>query len=58
MEALEEHPRVAISVELTNEELELVRAGLTMLLHAEDDTATIIELKMLLARLESSHDEH
>ena len=52
MEALEERPPVAVIVDLTVEELKLVRAGLTMLLHAEDDPATIFELKQLITRLE------
>ncbi len=52
MEALEERPSIAISVDLSPEELELVQAGLRTLLHAEDDPAIILELKELLARLE------
>lgn len=47
MEAIEER----VKVELSPEELELVRAGLTMLLHAEDDPDLIAELKRLLERL-------
>jgi hypothetical protein len=51
MEAVEERADVAISIELSPAELELVRAGLTMLLHTEDDPAIILELKALLSKL-------
>ena len=45
-----------IEVELTPAELELIRAGLTMLLHAEDDPDIITELKRLLERLARPRD--
>jgi hypothetical protein len=41
-----------VSVELTADELTLVRAALVLLLEAEDDTETIDQLKVLIARLE------
>ncbi len=40
-----------VQVELSPSELNLVRAGLRMLLHAEDDPQAIEELKTLLMRL-------
>ena len=52
MEAVEEREHVAhVNVELSLDELDLVRTGLRMLLDAEDDPETIAELKLLLARL-------
>jgi len=41
----------SVSLELTADELALVRAAVELLLDAEDDTETIDELKDLLARL-------
>ncbi len=40
-----------VTVELSREEFELIRAGVRMLLQAEDDPGTIAELKALIARL-------
>ncbi len=52
MEAIEEPVSIArVSVELSPDELELILAGLRMLLDAEDDPEIITELKVLLARL-------
>ncbi len=52
VEAVEELGHVAhVNVELSLDELDLVRTGLRMLLDAEDDPETIAELKLLLARL-------
>ena len=52
VEAVEEREHVAhVNVELSLDELDLVRTGLRMLLDAEDDPETIAELKLLLARL-------
>lgn len=45
-----------IIVALSPDELELIRAGLKMLLHAEDDPDTIAELKQLLERLGDDRD--
>jgi hypothetical protein len=52
VKAIGEH----IIVELSPDELELIRAGLKMLLHAEDDPDTIAELKRLLERLGDDRD--
>ena len=52
VEAVEERGYVAhVNVELSLDELDLVRTGLRMLLDAEDDPEVIAELKLLLARL-------
>ncbi len=52
MEAIDEPVSIAhVNVELSLDELRLVRAGLRMLLDAEDDPEIIAELKVLLARL-------
>lgn len=40
-----------VTVELSRDDFELIRAGLRMLLQAEDDPGTITELKVLIARL-------
>jgi len=41
-----------VSLELTTDELALVRAALELLLDAEEDTETIEELKDLIGRLQ------
>ena len=38
-----------ITVELSSEDVELVRAALTLMMHAEDDPDVIARLKELLA---------